>query len=214
MPQKILEHVAAFETLVWDWNGTLLDDISVILKAEAEHFPQYGVPAPTLAEREKHFCFPIQLYYERLGFDFRERSFADVNRHFMDIYERHLLAAPLFSGAAELLRQLKAAGKRQFILSAAPQVHLNEVVERHGIRECFAGVYGLPNTDAHSKVARGQDLLREHALDPTRTLLIGDTEHDAEVARALGFEALLVADGHRPYSALVAMHSRVIHTRY
>ncbi len=214
MPRKILEHIADFKTVVWDWNGTLLDDLAVVMKTEAEHFPHYGIQPPTLEERNRLFCFPIRTYYERVGFDFSALNFDEVSKHFMGIFERLLLEAPLFNGTEAMLAEIGRSGKAQFVLSAAHQEHLDEVLPSRGIAHHFRAAYGLPHKNADTKIGRGRDLIRDFGIDPSTTLMIGDTDHDLEVAHALGFEALLVADGHKPYEVLSALHHRVLESRY
>lgn len=214
MSAKLLPYLESFDAVIWDWNGTLLDDLAIILKAEAEHFPLYGIQPPSREARDRLFCFPVEKYYERLGFSFAERPFAEINGHFLDVYDRLLQEAPLFREATETLTSIKSAGKKQFILSAAMQGHLHEILARHEIAELFDAVYGLPHKIADSKIQRGRELLSEQGLDPNKCILIGDTEHDLEVAQHLGMEVLLVADGHHPYERLSKVHHRVLPSRY
>ena len=214
MPRKILEHIYDFENIIWDWNGTLLNDKHVVHETEADLFPKYGMHSPSVETRQKLFCFPIVEYYKKVGFNFEKHNFEQLNRDFMAIYESKLKNTPLFEGMAELLAEIKNLGKKQYILSAGPQDHLNEIVPAHKIDHLFEAVYGLSSNDAHSKIERGHELVRDFGLEPSQTLLIGDTEHDFEVAEALGFESLLIADGHKPFEILVKVGKRVIPSRY
>ena len=214
MSQKLLDFTQPFKNIVWDWNGTLLNDLDVVMQVEAEHFPHYGITPPSLELRNQLFCFPVQKYYEKLGFDFTQHAFSDVNNHFHEIYERLLLETPLFEGSHQILGELQAQNKRQFVLSAASQAHLEEITKRRQVQNYFQGIYGLAHNDADTKVGRGRELIAEHALIPSETLMIGDTAHDFEVGRELGFEVLLIADGHNPYERLVQVHPHVLRSRY
>jgi len=209
-----MKHIKDFETIVWDWNGTLLNDLEVVMKAEAEHFIQLGIKVPTREERDKLFCFPIQKYYERLGFDFSKMPFSEVQNQFMHIYEEHMKRAELFAGTREMLAEIADSHRRQFVLSAAPQLHLEQILSKHSVDMHFDGVYGLPHHNADTKIHRGRELIEEQKIDPSKTLMIGDTDHDFEVAQALGFEALLVADGHKSYDELSRLHHRVLRSRF
>jgi len=214
MALSLLKYLKAHDNVVWDWNGTLLNDLDVVMKAEAEHFPVYGIPVPTLEDRARLFCFPIRNYYDRLGFKYESKSFEDINREFMTIYERLLGEAPLFHEARDLLVQLKTEGKKQFILSAAPQDHLHGVLAKLEVDHIFEAVYGLPNTNADSKLERGRQLVADTRIEPARTIMVGDSVHDAEVGRALGFDVLLLADGHQPFETLAKNHHHVLRTRF
>ena len=74
----------------------------------------------------------------------------------------------------------------------------------HGIRQHFGHVSGLDNLHAASKLENGRRMLATLALPPHEIVLIGDTNHDHEVAAALGIGCLLLADGHQAESRLLA----------
>lgn len=214
MSSLILEHLEPFSEIIWDWNGTLLNDRDITMDVEAELFPRYGLVAPTKAERDALFCMPIEKYYLRVGFDLKKHSFEVISNEWLEIYQRRVLETGLFEGVREMLEEIKSAGKRQFILSAAPQDHLWHVTKEHEIHHFFEGVYGLSDAMAATKVHRGHDLMREQNITREKAILIGDTAHDHEVASALGIEVLLIADGHQPFEKLSEIHHRVLPTRH
>jgi len=214
MTQKILDHVYDFDNIIWDWNGTLLNDLEVVLQAEALHFPMYGIRPPDIDTRNKLFCFPIETYYKRLGFDFSKKSFEDINLEFLKIYQDLLLDAPLFAGTTELLLQIQSLGKRQYVLSAAPQMHLEEILTSRNIAHIFSAIYGLGHSNADSKIPRGHQLISEQSIETSKTIMIGDTDHDLEVGKALGLEVLLIADGHKSYQTLCEIHHKVLKSRF
>ena len=74
MSELILEHLKPFTEIIWDWNGTLLNDRDICLSVEAELFPLYGVNPPSREERNRLFCMPVEIYYERVGFDLKKHS--------------------------------------------------------------------------------------------------------------------------------------------
>jgi phosphoglycolate phosphatase len=213
MSALILEHLKPFTEIIWDWNGTLLNDRDISFAVEAELFPMYGVKPPTQQQRAELFCHPIETYYERIGFDLEKHSYAEISNVWLEIYERKSLEAKLFDGIHETLAAVHAEKKRQFILSAAPQTHLEVVTTTHKIDHYFQGVYGLSDALAASKIHRGHDLMHEQNIQKDKAILIGDTSHDFEVAEALGIEVLLIADGHNPFEKLAKLHHRVLASR-
>jgi phosphoglycolate phosphatase len=91
---------------------------------------------------------------------------------------------------------------------------LHTHVEHHGLTHYFDRVYGLKDHYARSKVERGRELIFDSQIDREHTLLIGDTDHDLEVAQELGIEALLIADGHQSFERLEPRHHRVLKSRH
>jgi phosphoglycolate phosphatase len=72
----------------------------------------------------------------------------------------------------------------------------------------------LSDFHAAGKLERGKELLVQSRMPKETTLLIGDTDHDLEVGKALGIEVLLLADGHQSFSRLNAKHDRILKSRH
>ena len=74
----------------------------------------------------------------------------------------------------------------------------------------FEDAYGLSNNNATGKVGIGTDLLDTHQVNRKKTVLIGDTIHDADVADALGIDCILIATGHNSRDRLEALDVPVV----
>jgi phosphoglycolate phosphatase len=96
-----------------------------------------------------------------------------------------------------VLTYFQQLGCRQFIVSAMEQLQLRKTVQQCGITPYFEELCGLNNHFAGSKVEIGKLLIESKELDPGKTLMIGDTIHDYEVAQAIGCSCLLIANGHQ-----------------
>ena len=214
MAKSILERIQTFETVIWDWNGTLINDASIAIHTEHQLFMRHGVLIPTPEERAKKFCFPIEQYYKNVGFDFSKVSFDRLSKEWLQIYEGLVMKAPLFEGVREMIEDLKKGGRRQFVLSAAPEDHVQTMATHHDIHHYFDGIYGLPHAKADSKIERGRELIRDHQVNPLTTIIVGNTGHDFEVGKALGTTVLLIADGHHAYEALTDLHDNVMKSRF
>ena len=112
--------------------------------------------------------------------------------------------------AGKVLSGIKVAGFRQFILSAMEQRQLDKSVFEFGIADFFEDLRGLDNHYASSKVENGKLLLEEKGLNPEHTLLVGDTIHDFEVAKAIGCSCILIAHGHQSKARLVSTGANVL----
>ena len=100
-------------------------------------------------------------------------------------------------GHSDMLMLLQEAGIAQYVLSAAEQDLLESWVEMFNLGRYFSAVYGLPDRLAETKVGRGLGLIRDSGIDPSTSLFIGDTDHDIEVAHALGCRPVIVLQGHQ-----------------
>jgi len=207
---SIWEVIKDYENVVWDWNGTLFNDSLAAAQAEEEVLKKYKVPLLSPEERKKKFRLPIQDYYEELGFDFKKTPYEEVSMEWLHFYEKFMKNCDLFLGARELLHKIKESGKNQYILTAAPEKHVRDLVENNfKINEYFHAVYGLPNNKAESKVYRIQELLNDFKFNPEKSIMIGDMNHDYEVAISIGADTLLIEDGHQEISEEVKRKEKV-----
>ena len=185
-----------YKNVVWDWNGTLLDDVDVSVATLNAMLERRGLPMITRGRYREIFGFPVKGYYEYLGFDFRRDDWDGISREYVEEYDSRTSGVGLTSGVREVLEGLRRKGTRLFVLSALQQDLLEGMLERFGVRPFFDGVYGAMNIYADGKVERGRQLVVERDVVPGETLMVGDTLHDAEVARELGFGVCLYAGGH------------------
>ena len=194
-----------YDYVLWDWNGTLLDDLALNLSVENELLRRRG-----LFERAdkdyylEHFGFPIIEFYRALGFDFSKEDYADVANEYADTYAAGLDGVRLFDDALPVIDALHDSGVRQIVISATEHGLLCQQVARYDLPNRFESVLGSENNLGKSKVAVALDWLQRHGADPKRTLFVGDTTHDFETAEAIGCDCALVARGHNSRARLEA----------
>jgi len=199
----------SFDTVIWDFNGTLVDDLDLVVRSVNTQLAKRDLPTLSAEAYRDVFGFPVQDYYRRIGVTFENESMADLSADFFAEYALALKDCPLHDGAVGALGQLKSSGRRQFVLSAMEQGMLRSMIQHFGIQGFFEGVYGLAHQEGDSKILRGRELLTNFDIDPSVALMIGDTDHDAEVAEALGLSAVLVSRGHQSSERLKASHQQV-----
>ncbi|MFH1851442.1 MAG: HAD hydrolase-like protein [Candidatus Neomarinimicrobiota bacterium] len=193
-----------YKHIIWDWNGTLLDDVELSLTAINVVLERYGL---SVLARERYleiFTFPVVDYYKTLGFDFNRTPFSQVGTEFIDEYTSRMLTVDLNPGAREFLEQVRTAGLSQSLLSAAKVQMLETLTRHHRLREYFLRIVGLDNHYANSKLAAGQAWMRELGFVPAEILYIGDTIHDVDVAGEIGVDIVLLALGHTSRRRLAA----------
>lgn len=196
--------------LVWDWNGTLLDDTALCIAIMNELLGERGLPALDKARYQAIFDFPVIGYYERLGFDFTRDPFDVIGAEFIRRYEARRTEARLHAGALATLAALRAAGFSQSVLSAYKHDTLESLLAHFGLRDFFGDVLGSDNVYAHGKIEQGRAWMQSQAIDPSEVALIGDTRHDFDVAQAMGCRCLLVADGYHPREKLEPLGAPVV----
>jgi phosphoglycolate phosphatase len=204
------KHLSNYKHIIWDWNGTLVNDIAITQFCLNRQLEKKNLPPMEIPELRKRFHFPVQSFYTAIGLLEEGQDFSQLNREFHQSYNEKRPHMALYDGRKALLESLKDQGISQFILSAAPKLHLEEMMEHFDIGHLFHGVYGLDHHHADSKVHLGQRLLDEHTIDLSETLLVGDTDHDLEVGRHLNVDVLLVGCGHQDMEYLQTLHPHVI----
>ncbi len=189
------------KTIIWDWNGTLLDDVQVGYDATNALLRAFDKPElKALDDYRAAFGFPIERYYEHLGLG--GALFTRAADVWMREYLRRDGKNTLRGDARAVLAAFQAAGCPQVILSASKRELLLRQIERFGIASYFDEVLGLSHIYATSKEGIGRAWLERSGVRAQDCVMLGDTTHDFEVATALGFDCILVENGHQRREAL------------
>ena len=192
-----------YKHIVWDWNGTLFNDVELCVDVLNGLLSRRILPALTLDVYRNIFTFPVKEYYAKAGLDLEKHSFEQLGKEWMDEYERRRLEGKLFSRAEEILRIINFNGIEQSILSAYKHDTLLELVNHYNLNQYFKHLTGLDHIYATSKLELGKELMKKLNHLNSNVLLIGDTVHDFEVAQAMDASCILVADGHQSKEKLV-----------
>jgi len=185
-----------FKYIIWDWNGTLVDDVELSVQIFNSMCAKYGIEQISVETYKRNFKFPVSKFYEERGYDFTKIDFETVGRYYVTNYDRLSRSCSLHGGAEDAMRSLKAVGCSQSILSAYEQNYLFKAVDNFGIRKYLDNIFGLDDIVATSKISRGKALMEKLGADPSEAVMVGDTDHDKAVADALGISCALVALGH------------------
>jgi len=191
------EYLRQARCILWDWNGTLLDDVSICINLINGMLTRRGHPAISRERYREIFTFPVKEYYKKAGFDLENEDFGQLAVEFIQGYHAAFPNAGLFKESRLLLLAFRNASLPQAILSAMEQGSLQYSLASHCIDSFFSVIQGIDNHHADGKLEAGRALMEKLTILPSDILLIGDTLHDAEVADALGVNCLLVASGHQ-----------------
>lgn len=201
--------------VVWDWNGTLLDDVDHSLAALNALLSERGMPLLDRDGYRARFGFPVREFYVDLGFDVEREDFALLSERFIGHYKGAARAARPHAGARDTMSALRTRGVAQSVLSAMEATLLSSMLREHDLAEFLSHVRGLDDLMATSKVDLGVSLMRtlaEADVRPEQTLFVGDTLHDLETANAMGCECVLFVHGHQAPERLSQAGARLIHS--
>ncbi len=204
------EQMARYQHIIWDWNGTLLDDIELCIDVMNGMLRAREMTEIDTERYREIFDFPVTNYYQALGFDFTIEPFEVLANKYCDTYDRRVSECSLHQGVASALSLLAEELPQQSILSSCGQVALSEAVESFGLAGRFAEVIGQSNRYASGKAEAGHTLISSSRIPTSQTVLIGDTRHDYEIAQVLGIDCVLVANGHHSRQRLEAVCEVVV----
>ena len=189
--------------VIWDFNGTVLSDMEIGIRATNTMLEKRGLtPIASLAAYRAIFDFPVEDYYRRLGFDFVREDYKTVLApEWVALYNDMNDEAPLFDGVLALTRALREKGVAQSILSASEKRMMEQQLRVRGALSWFDEIWGTDTIHAYGKMALADAWRKAH--EGARTVLLGDTTHDFEVAQRIGADCILIAAGHHSEERLL-----------
>jgi phosphoglycolate phosphatase len=180
----------------WDWNGTLLDDTAVALAAMNVVLHERGLPMlPHVEAYRRVFGFPVQAFYARLGIagvDFRVAA-----GRYLGLFASHVDLADLHADADAALSAIGRLGVRQVLISATLPDVLDHQMAPHGIAGHFEQILGIRDAYAPSKADVVARWLKSSGHEAQHVLMVGDTNHDEEIAEELELNFVRLAHGHQ-----------------
>jgi phosphoglycolate phosphatase-like HAD superfamily hydrolase/ADP-ribose pyrophosphatase YjhB (NUDIX family) len=176
-------------TILFDWSGTLADDLGAVLQATNKVFEHYGRPGMSRQEFRREFALPFGGFYDRFlpGIPLQELD-DRYHLHFDPLNER----VELLPHAREFLDFCRQTDRRMFILSSIRPIHFEKQAGRLGVIDYFDHLY----TGVQDKAKLIRRIVEERGLDPVHTAFIGDMEHDMETAREGGVLGIGVGTGY------------------
>lgn len=199
--------------LVWDWNGTVLDDFPIILRATNESFREAGLPEITADQYRTQIKMPIRAFYtDILGYEPSDEQWEVLDETFHRHYVQGEKEARLSAGLPTLLQEWADRGRTQSLLSMYHDDKLVPVVRHHGIADYFALVQGTTPPRPPRKGLHLADHLRRLDVDPSTVVLIGDSPDDAHAAESVGARVVLYTGGFTAVPSLRATGAPIVDT--
>lgn len=186
---------------VFDWNGTLLNDMDATHVATNASLAFFGKAPITRRQEQEHFTFPLIHFYEKMGISVDEylEHAEEVGNLFNKIYTEESAACGLREGAQDLLGWLRSNGVACMVLSNHRDNLLKADVTRLGVADHFDTISGNANpatiVQGLSKQIRLEEYLAAHGYDAAKAFIIGDSHEEPELARRLGLTSISITGG-------------------
>lgn len=179
-------------TIVWDWNGTLCDDRTILLDAVGQTLVNEGFEPLSQQQLIQRFARPLRKFFENAcGRDLLTSEWERVQSTFRRIYRSREAEVTLVEDAYDVLAQGNRSAAGQFLLSLAPHDELMHFVQKYGIAKWFNEIRGRTRPDQEKPMMLAE-LIMQRSLNPTRVVHIGDSLEDAAAASAVGAISVLV----------------------
>lgn len=175
--------------VIFDWSGTLVDDLPAVWRASNHALQQAGVPAMPLEDFRREFRLPARDFYmERVP----KESLPELEGWFLEGFKLAQDTVTPLPHAREFLEFCRQHGLRTFLLSAVHPALFAQQEKISGFGPFLDKTY----LGAHDKKDLIGQILRDNELDPTQTVFIGDMQHDIETAHHGGVKSVAVLTGY------------------
>ena len=158
----MLTNILKYNHIIWDWNGTLLNDVELCASIMNNLLRKESLPEISLKKYREIFTFPVEEYYKLAGHNFEKNSFEILGREFMVEYEEKKLDCALYPFVKESMQLLKEKGKKQYLLSAYKHENLEGIIKSFKIEPYFEHIAGLDNIYAGSKLGLGKEMIKKN----------------------------------------------------
>jgi phosphoglycolate phosphatase len=183
-----------FRTVLFDFDGTLIDHFRAIHRCHVHTMRQLGLPEPTLAQVRAAVGGGFELAVKRIAGEQNVAAAVPIFRRHWD--EIMLEDADVLPGAFELLRDIRASGARAAVITNKRGDSSRKLCDRLGIAPLVAGVFGAEDTPwLKPDVRFTTHVLGALGADAGSTALVGDSPYDFAAARNAGLEFFAVTTG-------------------
>jgi phosphoglycolate phosphatase-like HAD superfamily hydrolase len=197
--------------VVWDWNGTLLDDLPHVVDAVSRSVSGYGLPRISVDDYRDHYTRPVRLFYDSLlGRKVDDMEWDDLNKNFHENYYAVVDGISLTEGAMSCLDAVADLGWSQSLLSMSTHDELLRTVRAHRIDGYFDLIQGLHLADGSNKAPHLASHLETLRIEPSRVFVVGDTPDDHHAAVEVGAGSVLFDGGSHHRRELVATGATVV----
>jgi phosphoglycolate phosphatase-like HAD superfamily hydrolase/ADP-ribose pyrophosphatase YjhB (NUDIX family) len=187
-----------FRNLIFDWSGTLVDDLGPVIEATNAVFERYNLPAFDRDNFRRQFRLPYSEFYAEFLPDI---SLAELETHFRPAFSAAKTPVTVLPHAREKLEWCTQHGIRAFVLTSMDTQAFERQMDDFKLRHHFEAIYsGI--IDKRDMI---HQIIQQHRLKPHETAFVGDMTHDVETARHGGLSSIAVLTGYQHPEVLAAV---------
>jgi len=199
-----------YEHIVWDWNGTLVNDAELCVSIVNQILNDYGILPVNGAFYLDNFSFPVCEYYKSLGLPSCGPEYQKISQRFIEEYRKKHHNCKLQQSSIKMLGYIQGCGISQSVLSAGNIADVLDFVNYHKLSDFFSIISGVYHTHATGKSDIALKHLNQIQVSTSKILLIGDTLHDFDIATDLKVDCILYSKGHNSENRLLEVSNLVI----
>ena len=195
--------MSRLRNIIFDWSGTLVDDLPAVWEATNHVLAQAGRPEMSLEQFRAEFCLPFTIFYDR---HVPHIELPRLEEWFHGRFREVQGSVCELPHAREFLEFCRANEFRTFLLSTVHRDHFEVQSRVTGFGQYLDEVY----VNVWDKRQKIHDILTGHNLDPDETMFIGDMQHDIETAKHGGIHSCAVLTGYNTLDQLRAAQPDLI----
>jgi phosphoglycolate phosphatase len=186
------------KTIIWDWNGTLLNDVDYNIAVVNIMLKRRGMRNITKDEYKALVKVPIKRFYIDIGMDVENDAvFSGIIKEYWAVYNDTYMQLELNKNAKNVLQRMRKNGVKNYLLSLTKEKELTKQIALFGIEDYFEKITGSSDSEAKNKTDKAKELIEKEKINAGEALFIGDVINDYEVAGKFGMRCILYAKGHQ-----------------
>ena len=187
-----------FKNLIFDWSGTLVDDMGPVIEATNAVLGKYGIAPYDREGFRRGFRLPYREFYAEI---LPGVSLDELEAHFRPAFDAAVTPVTVLPHALEKLEWAQARGMRMFVLTSMDADAFLRQLHGFGMEDFFEKTYA----GVLDKRELIDFIIETHALDRAETAFVGDMTHDIETARHCGISSIAVLTGYHHAEVLAAV---------
>ena len=202
-----------FDLIAFDWDGTLFDSTAIIVRCIQDAVRDVGGTVPSHEAAAYVIGMGLMQALAHAAPDVPPERYPQLGERYRHHYTRHQDDLSLFEGVLPLLDELRQRGHLLTVATGKSRRGLDEVLRRVELQGRFDGSRTADETAGKPHPLMLQELMAEFDVPPERTLMIGDTTHDLQMALNAGCASVGVSYGaHEPHHFAVLQPRAVLHS--
>jgi phosphoglycolate phosphatase len=192
-----------FDLIVWDWDGTLADSTGMITNAIVKAAAQVGLPPLDPEKATNIIGLGLRESIHALYGDLPPEVARDMATHYNANYYAGESYIPLFLGASETIIELHRRGYKLAVATGKGRRGLNLALQHCGLTKYFHGTRTVDECFSKPHPQMLDELMDDLVAMPERTLMIGDTNYDLQMAKNAGVQSAAVCYGAQSRDKLI-----------